>query len=84
MHFWFPSPLLLFVLPLASHTSFILHLSAVNSPQQLINATPLHSIICTAIFLLSHPTQQDSNPSMHRMHNQHQPFPKKNKIRRSH
>jgi hypothetical protein len=38
-------------------------------PQQLINAAPLFSIIRATIFLLSHPTQPDSNPSMHPMHN---------------
>jgi hypothetical protein len=38
-------------------------------PQQLINAASLFSIIRAAIFLLSHPTQPDNNPSMHPMHN---------------
>jgi hypothetical protein len=62
---------------LASHTSLIPHLSVVNSPQQLINAALLHSINCAAIFLLSHPTQLDSYPSMHPMQNQYQSFPKR-------
>ncbi len=59
------------LLLLASHTSFSFTFLSSFFSQPLINVALLLSIIRAAILLLSHPTQLNSNPYMHPMHNQH-------------